>query len=148
MFFLWDPVTATAYSLFVVGTSALVGTLKNAHLGMIDYKTGIVFAIPAFTAIYLTRHFVMPAIPAELMQLGDFMLTKNIAIMVFFAVIMLLASYTMIKGRKDVKVEEHAKFNYPLILIQGFVVGLITGPVGAGGGFLIIQAWSYWQSCL
>ena len=48
-----DPVTATAYSLFVVGVSALVGAIRNAQKGMVDFRTGIVFAIPAFLAVFL-----------------------------------------------------------------------------------------------
>lgn len=136
-----DPVTATAYSLFVVGVSALVGAIRNAQKGMVDFRTGLVFAAPALVAVFLTRKFVIPAIPEELFSVGDFMITKSIAIMVFFAIIMLVAAYFMIKGRKDTEEEDHApEYNYPMILIEGLVVGFLTGIVGAGGGFLIIPA--------
>jgi uncharacterized membrane protein YfcA len=137
-----SPVLATAYSLFVVGTSALVGAIRNAQKGMIDYRTGIVFAIPALTAVYLTRKFVIPAIPETLFAVGDFEVTKSVGIMVFFAIIMLLASYSMIKGRKNTEADENqiVTYNYPLIIIEGIVVGFLTGIVGAGGGFLIIPA--------
>ncbi|MFT6921768.1 MAG: putative membrane protein YfcA [Crocinitomicaceae bacterium] len=136
-----DPVTATAYSLFVVGSAALVGAIINARKGMVDFKTGIIFAIPALIAVFLTRKFVIPAIPDELFAIGDFMLTKDIAIMVFFALIMLIAAYFMIKGGEESsKKEEAVVYNYPLIIIEGIVVGFLTGIVGAGGGFLIIPA--------
>jgi uncharacterized membrane protein YfcA len=136
-----DPVTATAYSLFVVGVSALVGAIRNAQKGMVDFKTGIVFAIPAFIAVFLTRKFVIPAIPEELFSIGDFVVSKSVAIMIFFAMIMLVAAYFMIKGRKDASREEQSpEYNYPLIMIEGVVVGFLTGIVGAGGGFLIIPA--------
>lgn len=136
-----DPVTATAYSLFVVGVSALVGAIRNAQKGMVDFRTGLVFAAPALVAVFLTRKFVIPAIPDELFSVGDFMITKSIAIMVFFAIIMLVAAYFMIKGRKDTEEEEHTpQYNYPMILVEGVVVGFLTGIVGAGGGFLIIPA--------
>ncbi|MCD2259427.1 sulfite exporter TauE/SafE family protein [Psychroserpens luteolus] len=137
-----NPVTATAYSLFVVGVSSVFGTFQNIKKGLVDFKTAIVFAIPAFIAVYLTRKFLVPAIPSEIFTIGDFTLTKNVAIMVFFAIVMLLASISMIKERK-VAVDtssEDVKFNYPLITIEGFVVGVLTGIVGAGGGFLIIPA--------
>ena len=58
-----NPVTATAYSLFVVGISSLVGAIRNIQKGLVDFKTAIVFAIPAFIAVYITRKFVVPAIP-------------------------------------------------------------------------------------
>jgi uncharacterized membrane protein YfcA len=136
-----DPVTATAYSLFVVGVSALVGAIRNAQKGMVDFRTGIVFAVPAFIAVFLTRRFVIPAIPDELFSVGDFLVTKSIAIMIFFALIMLVAAYFMIKGRKDVEEEDRApEYNYPMIILEGIVVGFLTGVVGAGGGFLIIPA--------
>lgn len=135
-----NPVTATAYSLFVVGTTALFGTIKNAQKGMIEYRTGFVFAIPAFIAVYLTRKLIIPAIPDVIFRFNEFVFTKDLAVMLFFAFIMLLASISMIRKRKDEAVKESRKFNYSLIIIEGFVVGILTGLVGAGGGFLIIPA--------
>ena len=137
-----NPVTATAYSLFVVGITSLVGTVKNIQKGLVDFKTGIVFAIPSFIAVYLTRKYILPAIPEELFTLGTFTLTKDIGIMVFFAFIMLLASVSMIRGKapSNVGSSEDVKFNYPLVILEGLVVGVLTGLVGAGGGFLIIPA--------
>lgn len=136
-----EPVLATGYSLFVVGSAALVGAIRNAQKGMVDFKTGIVFAIPAFISVYATRKFIVPAIPDSLFSIGEFEVTKSIAIMIFFALIMLVAAYFMIKGRKDEGSEdEEVKYNYPMIIIEGVVVGLLTGIVGAGGGFLIIPA--------
>lgn len=136
-----DPVLATAYSLFIVGLTALVGTIRNLPKQLVDFRTAIVFAIPAFIAVYLTRKFVVPAIPDILFTSQSFILDKNMAIMLFFALIMLMASYSMIKnkGKKELE-EEDVQYNYPLILIEGFIVGVLTGLVGAGGGFLIIPA--------
>lgn len=108
---------------------------------MIDFRTGIVFAIPAFISVYLTRKFVVPAIPEHLFNVGDFEVTRNIAIMLFFAIIMLLASISMIRGRKDNTTEDQkVEYNYPMIILEGLGVGFLTGIVGAGGGFLIIPA--------
>lgn len=136
-----NPVTATAYSLFVVGISALVGALRNIQKKLVDFRTAIVFAIPAFIAVYVTRKYIVPAIPDELLRIGDFMLTKDVGIMVFFAIIMLVAAYSMIRNKKEtVDPEAEVHFNYPLIIIEGFVIGVLTGLVGAGGGFLIIPA--------
>lgn len=136
-----NPVIGTAYSLFVVGTTSLVGAVKNMMKGMVDFKTAIIFAIPAFIAVYLTRAFLIPAIPDELFEVGDLMVTKNLSIMLFFAIIMLLASVSMIRNKRE-ETDEEAKitYNYPLIIVEGLVVGTITGIVGAGGGFLIIPA--------
>lgn len=137
-----NPVLATAYSLFIVGLSSLFGAVRNMQKKLIDFKTAIVFSIPAFIAVYSTRMYLVPAIPESLFFLGEFEFTKNIGIMAFFALIMLLASVSMIRDDKkpqDRPVEK-VSYNYPLIIIEGIVVGVITGIVGAGGGFLIIPA--------
>ena len=136
-----EPVLATAYSLFIVGSTAFVGAIKNVQKGMVDFKTAIIFAIPAFIAVYSTRKFLVPAIPDELFFIGKFLITKDIGIMMFFALIMLLASVSMIRNkRKENEEEAEISYNYPLIIIEGFLVGVLTGIVGAGGGFLIIPA--------
>jgi len=136
-----DPVTATAYSLFVVGTASLVGAFRNMQKGLVDFKTATVFAIPAFIAVYSTRKYLIPAIPEHLFTIADFEITRNIGIMLFFALIMLLTSYSMLSDKKKVDNEhENVRYNYPLIITEGAVVGVVTGIVGAGGGFLIIPA--------
>lgn len=136
-----NPVTATAYSLFVVGTTSLFGAAQNFKNKMVDMRTAIIFTIPAFIAVYLTRRYLVPAIPDSLFSLFGFEITKNIFIMLFFALIMLLASVSMIKTKKKSKSEEKPiTYNIPLIIIEGLLVGMLTGIVGAGGGFLIIPA--------
>lgn len=139
--FMIDPVLATAYSLFVVGASALVGAFRNIPKGLVDFRTAIVFSIPAFIAVYLTRKYLVPAIPDSITQWGDFVLSKGLAIMIFFAFIMLLAAISMIRDKKKTSPDNlPITYNYPLILLEGLFVGVITGIVGAGGGFLIIPA--------
>lgn len=136
-----NPVTATAYSLFVVGASALVGAFNNMKKKLVDFRTATVFAIPAFIAVYGTRKYFVPAIPEHIFSLWGFEVTKDIGIMLFFAVIMILASASMIKDNKTEElIETKITYNYPLIIVEGLVVGIITGVVGAGGGFLIIPA--------
>ncbi|WP_034058073.1 sulfite exporter TauE/SafE family protein [Lacinutrix jangbogonensis] len=136
-----NPVTATAYSLFVVGVSSLFGAIRNIKKGLVDFRTAIVFATPAFIAVYSTRKFIVPAIPDNIVTMGSFVLTKNIAIMLFFALIMLVAAVAMIRSnRKETSEVTAIEYNYPLIIAEGAIVGILTGIVGAGGGFLIIPA--------
>ena len=137
-----NPVLATAYSLFVVGSTSLVGAATYMRKGLVNYKTALVFAVPSFIAVFLTRKFLVPALPDPLFTVGEAIITKNIGIMVFFALIMLAASYSMITAKKcvDCDEDEPVAFNFPMIALEGSVVGVITGIVGAGGGFLIIPA--------
>jgi uncharacterized membrane protein YfcA len=136
-----DPVAATGYSLFIVGTTSAVGSVNYFMAKLVNIKTAIVFGIPSIAAVYLTRAFIVPVIPDELFRWDSFTMTKSIFLMLLFAVLMISASYSMIKESK-VKEEEAAPqvFNYPIIFLEGSVVGVLTGLVGAGGGFLIIPA--------
>jgi uncharacterized protein len=137
-----DAVAATAYSLFIVGFTAAVGSVGYFKKGLVNIKTALVFGAPAIVAVFLTRAFIVPAIPKVVFSVGDFVVTKSILMMLLFAVLMVAASYSMIKKDKKKKDEDLGpqKFNYPVILIEGAVVGVVTGLVGAGGGFLIIPA--------
>jgi len=137
-----SPVLSTAYSLFIVGLTALVGSFDYGKKGLLDYKTALIFGIPSILTVYATRKFVVPVIPDPVFHLGATVVSKNLFIMLLFAVLMVAASISMIRdkrnGSDDVIREKH--YNYPLIFAEGVVVGLLTGLVGAGGGFLIIPA--------
>jgi len=135
-----EPILATAYSLFVVGISALVGTCRNIRIRNIDFKIGLYFAIPSLLVVYYTRKIIVPSIPQNIFITENFTLSKEMVIMLFFALIMFLAAISMIDLRKERLKIIKKKINYPLIVIEGLFVGFFTGLVGAGGGFLIIPA--------
>ena len=121
-----DAVVATSYSLFIVGFTAAVGSFGYFRKGLVIVKTALVLGAPSIIEVFLTRAYIVPAIPKEVFTIGTFMVTKSILMMLLFAVLMLAASYSMIK--KDKKKEDSVaqKFNYPLILIEGAIVGLVT----------------------
>jgi len=138
-----DAVLATAYSLFIVGLTALIGSFSHMKMGNIHWKTALVFGIPSIISVFATRAWVVPAIPPTLFTVGSLVVTKSIGLLLLFALIMLAASWSMIrkpKSKSEPAVLLSGGFNYPLILIEGVVVGFVTGLVGAGGGFLIIPA--------
>lgn len=137
-----EPVVATAYSLFIVGITSAVGSVSYFKNGLVNIRTAIVFGIPSIISVFLTRAYVVPSIPDEVFSIGSLTVTKPLLMMILFAILMVFASFSMIKKDKKKKVElvQKQEFNYPLILVEGLVVGLLTGLVGAGGGFLIIPA--------
>ena len=136
-----DPVLATAYSLFIVGSTSLVGALPKYKNGDINIKTAVIFGIPSILAVYATRAFIVPAIPSTIINLGSWTLTKPLLMMMIFAVLMVFASVSMIRSKDNKKQDQGPQvFNYPMILLEGAIVGILTGLVGAGGGFLIIPA--------
>ncbi len=138
-----EPVMATAYSLFIVGLSSLVGVVPKYRQNLVNLKTALIFGVPSIAAVYATRKFIVPLIPDEVFTVGGLVVTKNILMMVLFAVLMVFASVSMIrekKGNGNGANGQPQRFNYPMILLEGTVVGVLTGLVGAGGGFLIIPA--------
>ncbi|WP_447637343.1 sulfite exporter TauE/SafE family protein [Flavobacterium microcysteis] len=135
------PVTATAYSLFIVGTTSAFGTVQNYRKGFVEVKTGLKFALPSLIAIYLTRKLIVPNIPEVLFSIGEISITKNLFIMLLFAIVMLMAALSMIRNKKSEKTDVTP--NPIITVIQIFMVGVIIGLVGAGGGFLIIPALVY-----
>ena len=134
------PVLATGYSLFVVGLSALVGSVNYFKLGLVNLKAGTIFAVPAFVGVFLARKFLVPALPVEIFNLGNLVVGRDLIVMGVFATVMILASVSMIRGGSESEQEGELQFNYPLIALEGLIVGAVTGFVGAGGGFLIIPA--------
>lgn len=136
-----DPVISTAYSLFVVGLTSAIGSFSHFKKGNVHIKTAVIFGIPSILSVYSVRKFLVPVIPDPVFSVGSFAFSKSLTVMVLFAVLMLLASLSMIgKPKEEVKKEGGIKYNYPLIFAEGLLVGGITGLVGAGGGFLIIPA--------
>ncbi|RNC86706.1 MAG: sulfite exporter TauE/SafE family protein [Winogradskyella sp.] len=139
----FNPIIATAYSLFIVGSTATIGTLRNLKDRYIDFKTAIVFAIPSIITVYVVRSFVIPNLPKVFFEIGEFKFTNSIFIMLFFALVMFLAGWSMIKSKPIIEEKELIKLDkvhYFTIITQAIGIGVLAGLVGAGGGFLIVPA--------
>ena len=135
-----DTVLATTYSLFVVGSTSLVGSFSYFKKGLINTKTAVLFGLPSIIAVFLTRYYILSAIPEHIIKIGSFELSRPILLMVFFAVLMVFASYSMIK-KDQVEHSANQQLNNNFwVIVQGLMVGFVTGLIGAGGGFLIIPA--------
>jgi uncharacterized membrane protein YfcA len=135
-----DTILATAYSLFIVGSTSVVGSYAYFKKKLVDIRIATVFGIPSIIAVFLTRTFILPSIPEHIINIGNFLLSKSILLMLFFAVLMIVAAYRMINNKQTTIDSSQHPFSYPTIFIQGMLVGIVTGLVGAGGGFLIIPA--------
>ena len=133
-----NPKLATTYSLFIVGLTAAFGAIRHYKMGNIKVKSALYFAIPSLISLLLIRKIVLLQIPVLLSFTSTFSVRRDLLIMVLFAILMVLASYSMIKKQKATNPTTQIKF-LNLIFI-GALVGIITGFLGAGGGFLIIPA--------
>ena len=133
-----NPVTASAYSFFIVGTTSTFGAIQNYRKNLVDIKNGFIFAIPSFIAVYLTRKYIVPEIPKVIIE-SPILITKDTFLMLFFAVIMVFGALSVLK-KKSQNTNSEEKRNLILIGIQTFTIGIIIGLVGAGGGFLIIPS--------
>ncbi|MDA9849252.1 sulfite exporter TauE/SafE family protein [Flavobacteriaceae bacterium] len=135
-----NPVIASAYSLFTVGLTSLIGSIKNIKLKLIDINTVVYFSFSAAISVYLTRKYLIDLIPDEIATIGSLIITKEKFLMLFFSILIYFAGIAMIKKRinKSQNQRRKSKYDKGLILLEGTFVGFITGLVGAGGGFIII----------
>jgi len=136
-----NPIIASAYSLFIVGVTSSFGSFINFKKRNIVLKTGLLFALPSLISVYITRKFIVHSIPEVLFENSTFIITKNVFLMVLFAVVMFFAAISMLKTPKTIDKDAIEKEkNLFLIIVQIFCVGILIGLIGAGGGFLIIPA--------
>jgi uncharacterized protein len=134
-----DAVLASAYSLFIVGATSLAGAIPKYRDQLVNIKTGFLFGIPSVISIFITRRWVVPEIPVVIFESDSFTLSKRLLLLGVFALLMILASFSMIKGRKEATYQPQG-MRIPLTILEGLLIGFLSGLVGAGGGFLIIPA--------
>lgn len=132
-----NPENATSYSLFIVGTTSLLGTYKHYKLGNLQLKPALYFGIPSVISLLLTRKFILPSLPSKIFEIGQFIITKDILIMIVFSILMIFAAFSMIRKQPEAINKE---IDLTKLIVLGLVIGIITGFLGAGGGFLIIPA--------
>lgn len=121
-----EPKSAIATSLFVVGVTSLVGSISHARAGRVRYRTGLLFGAAGMLGAFAggkLAHFI----PANLLLLA-------------FAGMMVATAVAMLRGRKEVKTAVVHELPIGKVLFEGVVVGIVTGLVGAGGGFLVVPA--------
>lgn len=134
-----EPAAAGAYSLFIVGVTSFAGAIPKYKQQLVNLKTGIIFGLPSIVSIFITRSIIIPAIPEIVFQTTDYILTKRMLLLGVFAILMVLASIPMIRGKRDIA-SNNKRFRTVLVILEGILIGFLTGLVGAGGGFLIIPA--------
>jgi|SRR6185437_1098769 len=136
-----NPILSTSYSLFVVGSTSLVGAYNNYLKGLVRIKTALLFGLSSISTVFITRKFIIAHIPQDFGAIGNFKITESMLVMVLFAILMVAASLSMINdSRKKLEVTktEDKKINIPKLLGYGVAIGIVTGLLGAGGGFLLI----------
>ncbi|HEY0896808.1 MAG TPA: sulfite exporter TauE/SafE family protein [Sphingobacteriaceae bacterium] len=138
-----SPLLATSYSLFIVGSTSLIGAVNNLRKGEVSLKAAFLFGTTSIITVFATRRFLIPEIPRELWTISGTTITEPFVTMVLFGVLMLLASFSMIRNKNDDAARmagctEYGKFFK--LLGYGISIGLVTGLLGAGGGFLLIPA--------
>ena len=133
-------VTATALSLFVVGTTSLIGSFGYMKQKLVNFKTALLFGIPSILGVVFSRRLVVPNLPEIIFNKLGFVLTKDMFLLILFAILMLISSYKMINKINEEPLKKSDETNYTLLISQGLLVGILTGLIGAGGGFLIVPA--------
>ncbi len=137
-----DERYATAYSLFIVGICALIGGVKQHYKGFVKWNVAFLFGLPAIIGVSVVRKYLIPVLPEVFFNINEFSFTRRMGMFGLFALLMIPAAISMIKKRKESVNKETItnSYNYIIIIVEGILVGAITGFIGAGGGFIIIPA--------
>ena len=127
------PEVATGSSLFVVGAASLFGAVATVRKKEADLVAALTIAIPSSIGTFLSRSFMVPAIPQQMLGID-----RGRWLMGAFAVIMVVVGARMLVPAKE---HESAEAK-PLVLSAtiGLAIGIVSGTLGAGGGFLIVPA--------
>ena len=134
-----DPLSSSVYSMFVVGISTVAGSIQAVVNKLADIKTMLLFGIPSIAGVLIARKIIMPAIPAYI-NAGSMQVSKETLFMFCLSIIMFFAGTRMLKPiAADTACEATTPAKDALIL-YGAGVGIITGLLGIGGGFLIVPA--------
>jgi uncharacterized protein len=128
-----EPYLATRLSLFIVGLVSVSGLVRERK--SIEVFSALGFAVSAVLGMSLMRSFLLPMFPKIMWGIS-----LNQIILIFFSVVMIIASLSMIFVKVKERSEEQSFLEKVVFLFFGFLIGMITGFVGAGGGFLIVPA--------
>lgn len=134
-----DMVTASAYSLFLVGMTSLAGAIIKQKEKRVDIRVALLFGIPSIIAAFIARKWIIVMIPEVIWKTSSFEIDKAQFLLCIFALLMVLASIISVCGKKPGGQLPHNMRSIKVIY-AGFVVGLIAGLLGIGGGFLILPA--------
>jgi hypothetical protein len=128
-------------SMFIVGIVALAGMIRYAFKKEVSYVLALIVVFPSLLTVYLTRKYFLPLIPETLLSFSGWSLSKNMLLMGIFALVMITAAWMMLRNSSTNHITVHTSLKQKLLaVISGSFVGVITGLVGAGGGFLIVPS--------
>lgn len=135
------PVLATAYSLFIVGSTSLLGVIPKYLERNVSLKIALLFGLPSMVTVFIARSYIIHYLPDVFLSTEDITLSKSSFLLLFFSILMLLSARSMLRGNSQSNSNSETlnkKNFYFFIPLLGALEGLITGMVGAGGGFIII----------
>jgi uncharacterized protein len=135
-----NPIDATGYSLFVVGITSAVGGATYIKRDLVNFRTAFLFALPSIVFVFLTRKYLLTAVPQIIFSTESFTLTKDIFVLILFSVLMIIVAARMISKSEYKEPDVMENPNYPWLIFIGAVSGILTGILGVGGGFIIIPA--------
>lgn len=125
---------STTYSLFIVAISSGFGVFQRLKTDSIDFKQGIVFAVPSMLTAFTIRMLVMPQFPLTF-SIQNFELSRDVVISLLLIMVMFYTAFNTLLGKNKV---QKSAVSWSTIILFGILTGFLSGFIGAGGGFIIV----------
>ena len=138
-----NEILATAYTLLLVGVTAIFGAVPRVRAKQVDFASVVTLGIPIFIGTMIVRYGIQH-VPENLFSIGSVRVTRQMAILLIFASILLLSFASMagfigknLKPRTNFRKDSPVAY-YVTLMSCGLLIGLISATVGAGGGVMIV----------
>lgn len=135
-----DVVVASSYSLFIVGSTSIVGTALKRRDRFIDVPSALWLGAPSLLTTFCTRKWIVCSIPEVLFMYGSTPLTRRALLLSLFATVVIVSAVMVLRSRQSTKNDFSSRPNPLALILAGVGVGFLSGLAGVGAGFLILPA--------
>jgi len=125
---------ATTYSLLIVTFAALFGVLQRLNQQLFAMREAIIFVIPSMIIAFLIRLLEIP----EVIAVWGRMFSRDELITIILIVVMVYIAFNMLRPKPNIETLKAIKPAVGKIILMGLITGVLSGFLGAGGGFIIV----------
>jgi uncharacterized membrane protein YfcA len=126
-------ITATTYSLLIVGTTSLIGIFFNKEKA--NLKQTMIFAIPSIVTMFIFRYYITKNLPEKIYNID----TNNI-LNTTLSILIIYLGYVLFLSKTNIKTKTKKSISYSNIVFTSILTSIVMGLMGVGGGFIIVPS--------